>query len=191
MIADEHAGLAAAVRRFLPEVRRFSAVPCWPRSRIACRKRVAREVAAVFRAPGLARRSAWPRSRRAGTRNSPRQSTCLSGAHGRHPVLRVPRAPLGPTAHHEQPRGHTEIKRDPERRRLPRPPHHCGCSKDYCGLERTSWISRFSNRRRSPRQPNRSIDELPLTFTHNSGLDPFSHRRWATALRGGGDSGRC
>ena len=32
-------------------------------------------------------------------------------------------------------------------------------------------ISRFSNRRRSPRQPNRSIEELPLTFTHNSGLD--------------------
>ena len=34
-------------------------------------------------------------------------------------------------------------------------------------------ISRFSNRRRSPRQPNRSIEELPLTFTHNSGLDPL------------------
>ena len=32
-------------------------------------------------------------------------------------------------------------------------------------------MSRFSNRRRSPRQPNRSIEELPLTFTHNSGLD--------------------
>ena len=27
-------------------------------------------------------------------------------------------------------------------------------------------------RRRSSRQPNRSIEELPLTFTHNSGLDP-------------------
>ena len=96
VIADEHAGLAAALRRFLPEVRRqrctvhlqrnvlarcaVSAAPCtcnatcWPRSRIAC--------ASVWRArlppssgpPGsLRRRSAWPRSRRAGKRSSPRQ----------------------------------------------------------------------------------------------------------------------
>ena len=28
-----------------------------------------------------------------------------------------------------------------------------------------------SSPRRSPRQPDRSIEELPLTFTHNSGLD--------------------
>ena len=42
-------------------------------------------------------------------------------------------------------------------------------------------ISRFSNRRRSPRQPNRSIEELPLTFTHNSGLDPYKAGRSQSA----------
>ena len=76
------------------------------------RKRVAREVAAVFRAPGLAsRRSAWPRSRRAGTRSS--EAQLLAGLHGRHPVLRVPRA-LG-DSHHEQPRApaHRDQASDP------------------------------------------------------------------------------
>ena len=60
VIADEHAGLAAAVRRFLPEVRRQRCtvhlqrnVPAKVPHRL--RKRVAREVAAVFRAPGLAK----------------------------------------------------------------------------------------------------------------------------------------
>ena len=79
VIADEHAGLAAAVRRFLPEVRRQRCTVhlqrnVLARSRIAC--------ASVWRArlppssgpPGsLRRRSAWPRSRRAGKRSSPRQ----------------------------------------------------------------------------------------------------------------------
>ena len=35
-----------------------------------------------------------------------------------------------------------------------------------------TWTSHSSSPRRSPRQPNRSIEELPLTFTHNSGPDP-------------------
>ena len=86
VIADEHAGLAAAVRR-LPARGAPPALycppatqRCWPRSRIAC--------ASVWRArlppssgpPGsLSRRSAWPRSRRAGFQGAPtRQSTCLS-----------------------------------------------------------------------------------------------------------------
>ncbi len=59
VIADEHAGLAAAVRRFLPEVRRQRCTVHLQRNVLAkvphrLRKRVAREVAAVFRAPGLA-----------------------------------------------------------------------------------------------------------------------------------------
>jgi len=59
VIADEHAGLAAAVRRFLPEVRRQRCTVHLQRnvrSKVPhrLRKRVAREVAAVFRAPGLA-----------------------------------------------------------------------------------------------------------------------------------------
>ena len=37
--------------------------------------------------------------------------------------------------------------------------------------------------RRSPRQPNRSIEELPLTFTHNSGLDPATETGSVVAQR--------
>ena len=57
VIADEHSGLAAAVRRFLPEVRRQRCTVHLQTQRAGqgrLRKRVAREVAAVFRAPGLA-----------------------------------------------------------------------------------------------------------------------------------------
>ena len=87
VIADEHAGAwqprcaASCPRCAASAVLSTCNATCWPRSRIAC--------ASVWRArlppssgpPGsLSRRSAWPRSRRAGTRSSPRQSTCLSGA---------------------------------------------------------------------------------------------------------------
>ena len=59
VIADEHAGLAAAVRRFLPEVRRQRCTVHLQRNVMAkvphrLRKRVAREVATIFKAPGLA-----------------------------------------------------------------------------------------------------------------------------------------
>jgi len=59
VIADEHAGLAAAVRRVLPEVRRQRCTVHLQRNILAkvprrLRKRVAREVATVFQAPGLA-----------------------------------------------------------------------------------------------------------------------------------------
>lgn len=59
VIADEHAGLGAAVRRFLPEVRRQRCTVHLQRNVLAkvprrLRKRVAREIAAVFKAPGLA-----------------------------------------------------------------------------------------------------------------------------------------
>jgi len=58
VIADEHAGLAAAVRRFLPEVRRQRCTVHLQRNILAkvphrLRKRVAREVATVFKASGL------------------------------------------------------------------------------------------------------------------------------------------
>lgn len=59
VIADDHAGLAAAVRRFLPEVRRQRCTVHLVRNILAkvprrLRKRVAREVGALFQAPGLA-----------------------------------------------------------------------------------------------------------------------------------------
>ena len=58
VIADEHAGLAAAVRRFLPEARRQRCTVHLVRNVSAkvprrLRKRVAREVGAIFQAPGL------------------------------------------------------------------------------------------------------------------------------------------
>jgi transposase-like protein len=58
VIADEHAGLAAAVRKFLPEARRQRCTVHLQRNVGAkvphrLRKRVAREVAAIFKAPGL------------------------------------------------------------------------------------------------------------------------------------------
>ena len=79
VIADEHAGLAAALRRFLPEVRRQRCTVHLQRNVLA---KVPHRLPSVWRArlppssgpPGsLRRRSAWPRSRRAGTTNSPRQ----------------------------------------------------------------------------------------------------------------------
>ena len=59
VIADEHAGLAAAVRRFLPEVRRQRCTVHLQRNVMAkvphrLRKRMAREVATVLNAPSLA-----------------------------------------------------------------------------------------------------------------------------------------
>ena len=59
VIADEHAGLAAAVRRFLPEARRQRCTVHLQRNVGAkvphrLRKRVAREVSAIFKASGLA-----------------------------------------------------------------------------------------------------------------------------------------
>jgi len=59
VIADEHAGLAAAVRKFLPEARRQRCTVHLQRNALVkvpprLRKRVAREVAAIFQASGLA-----------------------------------------------------------------------------------------------------------------------------------------
>jgi transposase-like protein len=59
VIADEHAGLAAAVRRFLPEAQRQRCTVHLQRNVLTkvprrLRKRVAREVAPVFQASGLA-----------------------------------------------------------------------------------------------------------------------------------------
>ena len=151
MIADEHAGLAAAVRRFLPEVRRQRCTVHLQRNVLAkvphrLRKRVAREAAAVFRAPGLA--EAKKRLAEITTRwqeELPEAMKVLErGFTAATQFYAFPEphwARLRTTNSLE--RLHTEIKAsDPERRRLPRPsqcapPHHRGCSEDYCGLERT------------------------------------------------------
>jgi putative transposase len=59
VIADEHAGLAAAVRRFLPEARRQRCTVHLQRNVLVkvphrLRKRVARDIAKIFQAPALA-----------------------------------------------------------------------------------------------------------------------------------------
>lgn len=59
VIADEHAGLAAAVRRYLPEVRRQRCTVHLQRNVLAkvprrLRKRIAREIALIFKASGRA-----------------------------------------------------------------------------------------------------------------------------------------
>ena len=145
---------------------------CWPRSRIAC--------ASVWRArcrtssgpPGsLSRRSAWPRSRRAGTRSSPRQSTCLSGASRPPPSsTRIPEphwARLRTTNSLE--RLHTEIKpSDPERRVVPSPDRASALRLitavalrkllNNSGANVATWIvTLLEPKDASPRQPNRSI----------------------------------
>jgi putative transposase len=58
VIGDEHAGLVAALRRYLPEVRRQRCTVHLVRNVLAkvphrLRKRVAREVGTIFQAPGL------------------------------------------------------------------------------------------------------------------------------------------
>ena len=49
----------------------------------------------------------------------------------------------------------------------------CGKSVKLISRAWLTFIPPYSRSspRRSPRQPNRSIEELPLTFTHNSGRD--------------------
>ncbi len=166
VIADEHAGLAAAVRRFLPEVRCQRCTVHLQRNVLAkvphrLRKRVAREVAAVFRAPGLAeskKRLAEITAR--WHKELPEAVNVLErGFTAATQFYAFPEPALGPTAHHEQPRApaHRDQASDPERRRLPRPsqrapPHHCGCSKDYCGLERTSLPGSHASRTEGGRQ---------------------------------------
>ena len=59
VIADEHAGLAAAVRRWLPEVKRQRCTVHWQRNVLTkapqrLRKRLAREVSGLFQASSLA-----------------------------------------------------------------------------------------------------------------------------------------
>ena len=143
VIADEHAGLAAAVRRFLPEVRRQRCTVHLQRNVLAevphrLRKGVAREVAAVFRAPGLAK-------------------------------AKKRLAEITARWHNEQPRApaHRDQASNPERRRLPRPsqcapPHHRGCSEDYCGLERAPLPGPLTPRAQGGRQG--SLTEASRSF---------------------------
>ena len=155
VIADEHAGLAAAVRRFLPEVRRQRCTVHLQRNVLAkvphrLRKRVAREVAAVFRAPGLAESKSA--SHGALAKELPEAVNVLE----RSPVQA--HAGTRPSCRSGVPDRAT--------------PPQLRCSTTAASNVAT-WISRFSNRRRSPRQPNRSMTrDLTPSYT-----EPFKPRR--------------
>ena len=176
VIADEHAGLAAAVRRFLPEVRRQRCTVHLQRNVLAkvphrLRKRVAREVAAVFRAPGLAEAkkrlaeitTRWqeelPEAMKVLERGFTAATQFYAFPEPHWARLRTTNSPRAP-AHRDQ-------ASDPERRRLPRPsqcapPHHRGCSEDYCGLERTPLPRSHASRTEGGRQ--RSLTEASRSF---------------------------
>ena len=149
VIADEHAGLAAALRRFLPEVRRQRCTVHLQRNVLAevphrLRKRVAREVAAVFRAPGLAEAKKRLAEITARWHNElPEAMRVLERGFTPPPSSTRSPSPTGPgyaprTASSAcTPRSSVESGA----RRLPRPsqctpPHHRRCSEDYCALER-------------------------------------------------------
>ena len=144
---------------------------CWPRSRIAC--------ASVWRArlppssgpPGLAeskKRLAEITAR--WHKELPEAVNVLErGFTAATQFYAFPEPHWARTAHHEQPRApaHRDQASDPERRRLPRPsqrapPHHCGCSKDYCGLERTSLPGSHASRTEGGRQG--SLTEASRSF---------------------------
>ena len=176
VIADEHAGLAAAVRRFLPEVRRQRCTVHLQRNVLAkvphrLRKRVAREVAAVFRAPGLAKAKKRLAEITARWHNElPEAMKVLErGFTAATQLYAFPEPHWGPATHHEQPRApaHRDQASNPERRRLPRPsqctpPHHRGCSEDYCGLERAPSPGPLTPRAQGGRQG--SLTEASRSF---------------------------
>ena len=189
VIADEHAGLAAAVRRFLPEVRRQRCNVHLQRNVLAkvphrLRKRVAREVAAVFRAPGLAESkkrlaeitARWHKELPEAVNVLERGFTAATQFY----AFPEPHwARLRTTNSLE--RLHTEIKRRirsagafPDRASALRLITAVALRTTAVWSERRYLdLTLLEPKGGSPRQPNRSIEELPLTFTHNSGLGPF------------------
>ena len=150
VIADEHAGLAAAVRRFLPEARRQRCTVHLQRNVGArvphrLRKRVAREVSVIFQTSGLAEAkkllgefgARWKKELPE-ARGGPG-----AGLRGSDAVLRVPRGALAPAAYHQQPRAaaRRDQTQDQGRRRLPGPgqrpqAHHGRRTQDHTRLGR-------------------------------------------------------
>ena len=194
MIADEHAGLAAALRRFLPEVRRQRCTVHLQRNVLAkvphrLRKRVAREVAAVFRAPGLAKAkkrlaeitARWHNELPEAMRVLERGFTAATQFY----AFPEPHwARLRTTNSLE--RLHTEIKRRirsagafPDRASALRLITAVAL-RDYCGLERAPLPGPLTPRAQGGRQGSLTEEasrSFPLTFTHNSGLDRETCRK--------------
>ena len=186
VIADKHAGLAAAVRRFLPEVRRQRCTVHLQRNVLAkvphrLRKRVAREVAAVFRAPGLAKAKKRLAEITARWHNElPEAMRVLErGFTAATQFSAFPEPHWARLPHHEQPRAaaRRDQTQDQGRRRLPgpgQPPqtHHGRRTQDHTRLGRPALPRPLtpSRNRRSPKQPSRRRG-ASSAFTHKSGLD--------------------
>ena len=150
VIADEHAGLAAAVRRFLPEARRQRCTVHLQRNVGArvphrLRKRVAREVSVIFQTSGLAEAkkllgefgARWKKE-------LPEAVEVLERGFGAATQFyAVPRGALAPAAYHQQPRAaaRRDQTQDQGRRRLPGPgqrpqAHHGRRTQDHTRLGR-------------------------------------------------------
>ena len=144
---------------------------CWAKVSHRLRKRVAREVAAVFRAPGLAKAkkrlaeitARWHNELPEAMRVLERGFTAATQFY----AFPEPHwARLRTTNSLE--RLHTDDQAsNPERRRLPRPsqctpPHHRGCSEDYCGLERAPLPGPLTPRAQGGRQG--SLTEASRSF---------------------------
>ena len=150
VIADEHAGLAAAVRRFLPEARRQRCTVHLQRNVGArvphrLRKRVAREVSVIFQTSGLAEAkkllgefgARWKKE-------LPEAVEVLERGFGAATQFYAfPRGALAPAAYHQQPRAaaRRDQTQDQGRRRLPGPgqrpqAHHGRRTQDHTRLGR-------------------------------------------------------
>ena len=180
VIADEHAGLAAAVRRFLPEARRQRCTVHLQRNVLAkvphrLRKRVAREVAAVFQASGLVEakkvlaelKARWHRELPEAIEVLERGFTAATQFYA------FPEAHWTRATHHERARAPARRDQapDPEHGSVPRsrqraPPHHRGRPEDHRGLERPPVPGPVTPRDAGGRYSslNRSTEELPLHF---------------------------
>ena len=174
--ADEHAGLAAAVRRFLPEARRQRCTV--PAANVGARvphrrKRVAREVVIDIRtrrgeeAPGRVRRTLEEGAARG--RGGPG-----AGLRGSDAVLRVPRGALASAAYHQQPRA--AARRDQTQDQGHRCPQVITAvalrTTHVWGDRRTSHSSRNGGRPSSLAEG----EELP-PLLHQIGTGPCQHRR--------------
>ena len=192
VIADEHAGLAAAVRRFLPEARRQRCTVHLQRNVGArvphrLRKRVAREVSVIFQTSGLAEAkkllgefgARWkkelPRGRggpgggASGQRRSSTRSPRRTG-----PGCVPPTASSGCTARSNAgSRPPAPSRTGPAPSGSSRPSHSGPHTSGATGVTSTSHSSR---NRRSPKQPSRRRG-ASSAFTHNSGLDHFVSTR--------------
>ena len=185
VIADEHAGLAAAVRRFLPEARRQRCTVHLQRNVGArvphrLRKRVAREVSVIFQTSGLAEAkkllgefgARWkkelPEAVEVLERGFGAATQFYAFPRRTGPGCVPPTASSGCTARSNAgSRPPAPSRTGPAPSGSSRPSHSGPHTSGATGVTSTSHSSR---NRRSPKQPSRRRG-ASSAFTHKSGLD--------------------